>query len=81
VAAMTGLRRGELLALRWTDIDLDAGAMSVARSLVVAVDQTVTEGLPKSGRGRAVALDSSTVAALRAHRKRQLEERLGRSLD
>jgi integrase len=75
LAATTGMRRGELVGLRWDDVDLDASRLSVRRSRV-AVRYEVVEGEPKSGRARMIDLDGATVAELRSHRKRQLEERL-----
>jgi integrase len=76
LAATTGMRRGELLGLRWEDIDLDAGVVRVAQARVRAGNQVVA-GEPKTARGRrTIALDPATVAALRQHRKRQSEERL-----
>ncbi len=72
---MTGLRRGELLGLRWADVDLDGGVISVRRSRVSA-RYDVSEGTPKSGRSRTVALDAETVAVLRRHRTAQLQERM-----
>lgn len=72
--ASTGVRRGEALALRWSDVD-DGKAEIHATSVSVAYD--VQGSTPKSERGRRnVALDAGTVAALREHRKRQLEESL-----
>jgi integrase len=74
--ATTGLRRGEALGIRWSALDLDAGQLSVRTERVV-VAGVVHESEPKSARGlRTVALDARTVAALRAHRKRQPEERV-----
>jgi integrase len=74
--ATTGLRRGEALGIRWAALDLDAGQLSVRTERVVAAG-AIHESEPKSARGlRTVALDAGTVAALHAHRKRQLEERL-----
>jgi integrase len=72
----TGMRRGELLALRWKDVDLDGGIIRVEQS----VEQTKA-GLrfkaPKTKHGRRnIALASSVVAELGRHRKNQLEERL-----
>jgi integrase len=75
VAATTGLRRGELLGLKWDDVDLDNQVLSVKRSRVAA-GYAVSEGTPKSGRGRRVDLDPETVAVLRRHRARQLQERM-----
>lgn len=80
--ASTGMRRGEVLGLRWTDVDLDAGTLRITRTLVTTDVQRKGEpgmawGTPKTAKGRrSVALDEATVAALRAHRARQLEERL-----
>jgi integrase len=71
--AMTGMRRGEALALRWRDADLDAGTVSVRRSAgVVRVKgegATVAEGDTKSGKPRVIDIDATTVAILRAHRR------------
>jgi integrase len=73
--ATTGLRRGEALGLCWRDLDLDASTMAVTNARV-SVEHDVVDSPPKSGRGRAVALDGATVAALRAHRKQQAAEQL-----
>src|SRR5207247_6828590 len=76
VAVTTGMRRGELLGLRWEDIDLDAARLAVRRTLI-SIDYRVTESEPKTKKGRrTIDLDATTVAALRAHRVRQAEERL-----
>jgi integrase len=76
LAATTGMRRGELLGLRWEDIDLDAGVVRVAQARVRAGNQVVA-GEPKTARGRrTIALDPATVAALRQHRKRRAKDRL-----
>jgi len=76
VAVHTGLRQGELLGLKWTDIDLDAGKLSVRRSLKVTKDG-LGFGPPKNKASRrSVPLNKTAVAALRAHRLRQNEERL-----
>ena len=81
LALMTGARLGELLALRWSDLDLVGQVMYVRQSIVENVDG---EGArtwysfkePKSGKGRTVDLDTGTVAGLRAHRAAQSETRL-----
>jgi len=74
LAIATGLRQGELLALRWADVDLDAATL--------AVNHTLTRGSrvlaePKTERARrTLRLGSEAVLALREQRRRQLEERL-----
>lgn len=80
--ATTGMRRGEVLGLTWQAIDLDGGTLSIRRTLVTtqarrAGDPGMSWSEPKTDKGwRTVALDAETVAILRAHRTRQLEERL-----
>ncbi len=74
--AMRGLRRGETAGLRWTEVDLAAGLVTINTQLVQQ-GREYYEDVPKSEAGeRTIALDAGTVAALREHRKRQLEERL-----
>jgi integrase len=75
LAATTGARRGELVALRWADVDLDAGVLFVRRALIAVKGETF-EKSTKSGKARRVALDASTVAALRQHRIRCAERSL-----
>jgi integrase len=73
--AYTGMRRGEALALRWRDVNLDAGTVSVRRSAgvirVKGEGAAIEEGDTKSGKPRVVDLDAATVAVLRAHRKQR----------
>jgi integrase len=71
----TGMRRGELAGLRWVDVDLDAGRLSVRQPRVV-VANVPQPSEPKTARGRSLAVDPVTVAALRRHRARQHEHRL-----
>lgn len=76
LALATGLRRGELLALRWSDIDLDGASLTVRQSL-----ETTKAGLrfkePKTKRGRrTIALSSAVVEELRSHKAAQARERL-----
>jgi integrase len=73
LAAMTGMRRGEILGLRWADVDLDAARLSV-RQAVVAVAYEVIESTPKSHNARVIDLDRETVELLRAHRQQQRAE-------
>ena len=74
--ATTGMRRSEVLGLRWTDVDLEAGTLAVRR--VVSLDKYkpfLAE--PKTDRSRrVVALDPGTVKVLKSHRKAQMEERM-----
>jgi integrase len=73
---LIGLRRGEVLGLRWGDVDLDAGTLTVARSRVW-LSGGFTDGEPKTARGRrTVALDPVTISRLRAMRKTHAVERL-----
>jgi len=77
LAVFTGLRRGELLALRWSDVDLEASRLAVRQSL----EQTKAAGLrlkePKSSASRrVVALPSIAVEALVRHRGEQAQEKL-----
>jgi len=70
-ALLTGMRRGEILALRWEDVNLDAQRIAVRRSL----SQTRKEGLvfkaPKNGKGRVLPLTTGLVQILRRHREEQ----------
>ena len=75
LAAYTGARRGELLNLRWYDIDLDLAEVRITGSAAVIGGHRI-EGTTKSGRSRTVSIDPGTVQVLRDHRKRQAEERL-----
>lgn len=66
LAATTGMRRGEICALRVSDIDWDAQAITVARSIVEIERQGIHEAPTKNRRIRQVAIDPSTVEALQA---------------
>jgi integrase len=72
LAALTGMRRGELCALRWSDVDLEAGILSVTRSVVV-VPEGLAEKTTKTDRCRTVALDPVGIALLTQHRARVSE--------
>ena len=76
LAIATGMRRGELLALRWQDIDLDGAEVKVTRSLEQNKDGLCFK-TPKSKHGRRViSLPKTTVDQLRTHRRGQLELRM-----
>ena len=77
LAAMSGLRRSELVGLQWPDIDLDRGWLSVRRSVVIVDGGPPRVKPPKTAKSRrTVELDIRTVSALRGWRRAQLEERL-----
>jgi integrase len=76
VALATGLRRGELLGLRWRDVDLDRRTLSI-RQTVGLVGTTVVAGQPKTRSGRrTIPVPADVIEALREHRRRQNERRL-----
>jgi integrase len=77
VALHTGMREGEMLGLRWDDLDLDATTpmLRVRRTLSETRTGHKFE-LPKSGKGRSIKLSSKAVDALRSHRAKQAEEKL-----
>jgi len=74
LAAMTGMRRGEVLGLRWSDIDLDAATLSIRRSVSCTGYEVHTTPTKTRTSRRAVDLDPRTVHVLREWRHRQLEE-------
>lgn len=77
MAIQTGLRLGELLGLRWSDVDLDHGAVRVQQTLQRLHGGEVLFGQPKTHRSRrAVSIAPSAVERLRRHRTEQLEQRL-----
>ncbi len=72
----TGLRRGELLGLRWQDVDPVPGVARIEQALVQSGGH-IALGPPKTRRSeRVVALDRFTLTALRQHRQRQVAEQL-----
>jgi integrase len=64
LAALTGLRRGELLALRWSDVDLEVGSIKVERAITV-IEGTTHIGPTKTHQVRRVALDEVGIMVLR----------------
>ena len=72
--AMTGMRRGEAIGLRWSDVDLENARLSVRRALI-PTNREVVVSEPKTAKGRrVVALDRVTVEVLKAQAARQLDE-------
>ena len=76
--ATTGMRRGEALGLKWSDVDLEAGMARISRTIA---DLNTSPGwrweaTTKNRKTRTVALDKQTVAMLKKHRARQNAERV-----
>ena len=69
LAASSGARRGELVALRWRDLDFDRDTLSIERG-VVLVDGKLIEQGTKTHQSRRVTLDAGTVATLKEHKAR-----------
>lgn len=78
VALHCGLRQGEMLGLRWEDVNLQTGTLQVRRTLSETRTGHRFEA-PKNGKGRRIKLTSGAVEALKRHRKLQLEERMRRA--
>jgi integrase len=77
LALATGMRQGELLGLRWSDVDLERGWLQVARTLHWIPGQGFVFSAPKTARSRRrISIREDIVEALRAHRRRQLAERM-----
>ena len=72
VAVTAGLRPGEMLALRWSDVDLESGTLRINRAL--SNGEVAATKTPRSR--RKIELSNTARAALRTHRKRQLEEQM-----
>ena len=75
VATGTGLRRGEMLALRWSDLDIDKGSLSVRRTVVYTkkFGVEIVQGAKTEGSERTISIDRSLCELLRVHRKEQKE--------
>jgi integrase len=77
VALTTGMRQGELLALRWQDVDLKSGELQVRRSVRYRGKRGFLESKPKTESGvRRVTLPDFVIEVLKQHRVSQLEARL-----
>lgn len=76
LAATTGMRRGEVLGMRWRDVDFERSRLAVAQTMTNVGTELVTS-TPKTQKGtRSVALDPTTLDALKAHRRKQAAEQL-----
>lgn len=69
VAATTGARRGELCALRWTDLDTAAGQLFITRAVIIVAGHCVLAPT-KTRQSRLLAVDPLTLDVLAAHRRR-----------
>lgn len=74
ILAMTGMRRGEALGLRWSDIDFQSMRLSV-RNAFTSVGYEIVASTPKTHRARVIDLDECTISKLIAHRERQQPEK------
>ncbi|RZT83237.1 site-specific recombinase XerD [Pseudonocardia sediminis] len=72
VVMVTGLRRAELLALKWTDVDFESATLHVRRNHVRVAGRNVEKDT-KTHRARRLAIDETTVRVLREHRQRYEE--------
>jgi integrase len=75
LALHTGMRRGELAGLRWSDVDLERATLTIAQQRTTAGKETVTT-TPKARSQRQLLLAEATVGVLRDHLERQEAERL-----
>ena len=75
VFATTGMRRGEVLGLRWSDVDLANGRLSVVNTITTVNGRPVETSTKTKKSRRRVSLDAATLGALRAHQERQDIER------
>jgi integrase len=73
LAASSGARRGELLALRWDDVDFDRRTLSIERGIVL-VDGDLIEQSTKTHQSRWISLDAGTVTALKEHQGRAMDK-------
>jgi integrase len=71
--ALTGLRRGEALGLKWSDVDFDHGRLALQRQRVMNKN-VVVERQTKTGKPRSVSLDADTTAVLQRQSQQQLDD-------
>ncbi len=75
--AYTGGRRGEILALRWSDLDPEKATLTISKNRTRLGKTVIEQDSTKGGDGkRIVQLDSETLRLMKDHRKRQIEERM-----
>ncbi len=76
IALATGMRRGEILALRWRNVDIDKGIVRVVESLEQTKGGTLRFKAPKTDRARAITLPSFAIEELRRLKREQAEQLL-----
>ena len=77
LAAWTGMRRGEVVGLKWQDVDLGQSTVSVRRSLLRVAGKGFVEGAPKTAKSkRLISITDDVVTMLKRHRAAQAEKRL-----
>jgi integrase len=74
-ALATGMRRGEIVALRWHDVDLTHGRISIRLNAVAVMGQTLVKEPKSKASRRTIFIQDEDVAVLRAHREQQVRER------
>lgn len=75
--AYTGGRRGEILALRWSDLDFEKATLAISKNRTRIGKTVIEQDSTKGGDGkRIVQLDSETLRLVKDHRRRQIEERM-----
>jgi len=70
LAVVTGARRGELCAVRWTDVDFAGPSITLSRAIVGSRGDSLIEKDTKTHAGRRISLDAGTATSLKAQRKR-----------
>jgi len=77
LAVYSGARKGELLALKWTDLDLNTMKLTISKNRIYINGANLVQSSTKGGEGRrTIQLDPETIEVLREHRTKQLESRL-----
>ena len=76
LAALTGMRRQEILALEWGDVDLDGARLTVSKAVEESKRGIRVKETKSAAGARTIHLPQRAVASLRAHRKQQLEQRM-----
>lgn len=76
LAATSGMRRAELLGLRWRDIDLEVGVVTIVQTLTAVQGKPILTPPKTESSRRSIPIDAGTVRVLRSHRSSQAAERL-----